>query len=127
MLHRGWEAGGQPGPVLVGADLEATARNRAERGHELGSERFRQRAGVTHRLVVQRGREMVLQQRTDDGAADGGAELARGVQDAVRADIWGEMLRIATVVIGAKVIPMPAPATIAGPRKLIHVESGPAT
>src|SRR5260370_12395162 len=37
------------------------------------------------------------------------------------------MLRIATVVIGAKVIPMPAPATIAGARKLIHVESGPAT
>ena len=39
----------------------------------------------------------------------------------------GEMLRIATVVMGAKVMPMPAPATIAGTRKLIHVESGPAT
>jgi len=37
------------------------------------------------------------------------------------------MLRIATVVIGAKVMPIPAPATIAGTRKLIHVESGPAT
>ena len=39
----------------------------------------------------------------------------------------GEMLRMATVVMGAKVMPMPAPATIAGTRKLIHVESGPAT
>ena len=36
-------------------------------------------------------------------------------------------MRIATVVIGAKVIPMPSPATIAGARKLIQVESGPAT
>src|SRR5260370_39713060 len=42
-------------------------------------------------------------------------------------DICGEMLRMATVVMGAKVIPIPAPATIAGARKLIHVESGPAT
>ena len=38
----------------------------------------------------------------------------------------GSMLRIAIVVMGAKVIPMPAPAMIAGTRKLIHVESGPA-
>src|SRR5207245_11033133 len=42
-------------------------------------------------------------------------------------DIWGEMLRIATVVIGAKVIPMPAPAMMAGARKVSHVEPGPAT
>src|SRR5258708_18876722 len=42
-------------------------------------------------------------------------------------DICGEMLRMATVVMGEKVIPIPAPATIAGARKLIHVESGPAT
>ena len=34
---------------------------------------------------------------------------------------------MATVVIGAKVIPIPAPATIAGSRKVSHVESGPAT
>jgi len=37
------------------------------------------------------------------------------------------MFRMATVVMGAKVIPMPAPAMIAGTRKLIQVESGPAT
>ena len=36
------------------------------------------------------------------------------------------MFRMATVVIGANVIPMPAPAMIAGTRKLIQVESGPA-
>ena len=42
-------------------------------------------------------------------------------------DICGEMLRMAIVVMGAKVMPIPAPATIAGPRKLIQVESGPAT
>src|SRR5712692_5172865 len=42
-------------------------------------------------------------------------------------DICGEMLRMATVVIGAKVMPMPTPATIAGARKLIQVEAGPAT
>src|SRR5207248_10123861 len=41
--------------------------------------------------------------------------------------IRGEMLRMATVVIGAKVMPMPAPAMMAGTRKLIQVESGPAT
>src|SRR5207245_9930783 len=39
----------------------------------------------------------------------------------------GSMFRMATVVIGAKVIPIPAPATIAGTKKLIHVESGQAT
>src|SRR5260370_42182904 len=41
--------------------------------------------------------------------------------------ICGEMLRMATVVIGAKVMPMPAPAMMAGTRKFIHVESGPGT
>ena len=34
---------------------------------------------------------------------------------------------MATVVMGANVMPMPAPATIAGTRKVSHVESGPAT
>src|SRR5689334_4981076 len=38
----------------------------------------------------------------------------------------GEMLRMATVVIGANVIPTPRPATTVAGRKLIHVESGPA-
>src|SRR2546429_3427778 len=42
-------------------------------------------------------------------------------------DICGEMLRMATVVIGAKVMPMPAPAMIAGTRNVSQVELGPAT
>ena len=37
------------------------------------------------------------------------------------------MLRMATVVSGANVMPMPAPATMAGTRKVSQVESGPAT
>src|SRR5258708_34957209 len=41
--------------------------------------------------------------------------------------IRGSMFRIATVVTGANVIPIPAPAMVAGTRKLVHVESGPAT
>src|SRR5260370_40346390 len=41
--------------------------------------------------------------------------------------ICGGMLRMATVVRGAKVSRIPAPATIGGARKLIRVESGPAT
>ena len=39
----------------------------------------------------------------------------------------GELLRMATVVLGAQVMPLPAPAMIAGRRNVSQVESGPAT
>jgi hypothetical protein len=39
----------------------------------------------------------------------------------------GEMLRIATVVMGANVRPIPMPETMVGTRKVDHVELGPAT
>ena len=36
----------------------------------------------------------------------------------------GSMLRMPTVTMGAKMQPMPSPATIRGARKTVHEESG---
>ncbi len=40
---------------------------------------------------------------------------------------WGEMLRMATAVIGANVMPIPKPEMMAGIVNVDHVEVAPAT
>src|SRR6266480_4051261 len=78
--HSRWDVGRQPRSTLARTDLEPLRRNIRERGHELIAKRRRQRTRVADGLIVQRGGKLVLQKRADHGAADGGAQLADGVE-----------------------------------------------